>query len=171
MKARAEVEILLLCARTRMDPRTTDLVKSLLADRPIDWPYLYEAAIQHLQMPLLHQNLSAIPETPKEFISRLGTECVQISAWNLFLTDELTKLLRLLNDHQIPVIPFKGPVLAASVYRSLALRVYSDLDVFVQKQDVTRIQKLLLQNQYPSLQQTSSQKEFALRHKYHFQFL
>ena len=170
---RPENQILLYCARTKLDPKTADLIKNLLANERIDWTYLHQAAIQHLQIPLLHKNLSGIPEDliPRDFFEKLQSDAFHISAWSLFMTDELTKLLSLFKDQNIPVIPFKGPVLAATAYGDLSLRVFTDLDVFVSKRDLTKISELLATKGYSMVHKTETHKQFVLKHKYNLQFL
>ena len=58
---------------------------------------------------------------PKGFLEQLRDAFYANAAHNTLLARELLKLLRLLETHGIPALPFKGPVLAVSVYGSLAL--------------------------------------------------
>jgi hypothetical protein len=67
---------------------------------------------------------------------------------NLFLTGELLNLLTLFETHQIPAIPFKGPVLAASVYENLALRQFLDLDILIHTQHVAKARELIVSQGY-----------------------
>lgn len=62
---------------------------------------------------------------------------------NLLVTAELLKILALFERHALIAIPYKGPVLAASVYGNLALREFTDLDVLVRKQDIPKARELL----------------------------
>jgi len=56
-------------------------------------------------------------------------------------------------------MPYKGPVLAASVYGDLALRQFSDLDILVCERDVPRAKELLLSQGYRSHIQLSGEQE------------
>jgi hypothetical protein len=67
---------------------------------------------------------------------------------NLFLAATLLKLLRLLEAHGTPAVPFKGPVLAVVAYGNLALRQFGDLDILVRPQDARHAQQLLLTRGY-----------------------
>ena len=62
---------------------------------------------------------------------------------NLFLAKELIKLLHLFSAHEISAIPYKGPVLAVSVYGNLAFREFGDLDILVRERDYQTAQHLL----------------------------
>jgi hypothetical protein len=64
------------------------------------------------------------------------------AAWNVLLTKELLTLLRLLQTHGIPALPYKGPVLATMAYGQLALRQFGDLDLLVHPRDFQRAQAL-----------------------------
>ncbi len=53
---RRETELLVCCARTRLDPETTERIHSLTKNG-IDWEYLVGAAARHRVMPLLCRSL------------------------------------------------------------------------------------------------------------------
>ena len=59
---------------------------------------------------------------------------------SLFLARELIRILDCLGALGIDVIPYKGVVLSEIYYGDMALRQTGDLDLFVRKRDVTRIQ-------------------------------
>ena len=142
---RPEAELLLCCARTRLDAEQTVRIKSLLQQK-LDWEYLLRAATQHGVMPLLYSHLSAIcPEAvPEVYFKRLQDLFRRNTARNLFLTGELNKILRLFASHGIAAMPYKGPALAVSIYGDLALRQFSDLDILVRRDDVARASELLV---------------------------
>ena len=86
----------------------------------------------------------------KTTLDQLRDDFNDNSRRNLFLTRELLNLLTLFETHQIPAIPFKGPVLAASVYGNLALRQFSDLDLIIHKQHVAKARELLVSAGIPA---------------------
>jgi len=114
-------------------------------------------------MPLLYRNLDATcPEgVPEAILAQLGDHYHTNARRNLFLVGELVKLVRLFERHGIPAIPFRGPVLAASVYTNFALRQCGDLDLLVRKQDVIKAKSLLISTGYRSTQQLTGAQEIA----------
>jgi hypothetical protein len=112
-----EIELLLCCARTQPSPEIGQQIQTL-AQQSLDWSYLLQTAARHSVLPLLYQNLKTLcPEAvPKPVLSELRNFFHTNAAHNLFLTQELLKILKLFQDNDIPAIPFKGPVLAVSVY-------------------------------------------------------
>ncbi len=67
---------------------------------------------------------------------------------NLAHMQELLRILQWFDKASISAIPYKGPVLAASVYKNLALREFFDLDILVNVADVTHAAELLAANGY-----------------------
>ncbi|MBW4668528.1 MAG: nucleotidyltransferase family protein [Cyanomargarita calcarea GSE-NOS-MK-12-04C] len=141
---RKEAELLLCCARTHLNFSTTELLKTLLQEN-IDWEYLLNIAHCHKVMPLLYWSLknTCSSSVPQAEFDKLRNYFQSNNYSNLILTQELIKLLRLFESQKIPVIPFKGPVLAASIYRNLSLRRIGDLDILVQQQDFQKVADLL----------------------------
>jgi hypothetical protein len=146
---RREEQLLLCCARTSMDSERAERITDLLK-REIDWVYVIQIALPHRVMPLLYRSLQAVcPEAvPKIVLEKLRLYFYANNALNLFLTKKLLKLLRMFEAYEIPAIPYKGPVLAASVYGNLALRQFSDLDILVHERDYRRAQHLLVLHEY-----------------------
>lgn len=159
---RSEIELLLCCARTHMDPITEERIKVLL-QQDIDWTYLIQAAARKRVMPLLYRSLNSTCSAlvPKSILSQLRNFFHTNAQCNLCLTRELINLLNLLKEHDIPAIPFKGPVLAASVYDNLALRQFSDLDILVHKRDLKKAKKLLLSCGYQLRSKLSWEYDFV----------
>ncbi len=96
-------------------------------------------------LPLLHRSLSvACPElVSQSVLDQLHKLFATNIARSFFLTDELLDLVKRFMTDGIGVIPFKGPVLAASVYGEVALREFGDLDFLVREQDVLRAKAVL----------------------------
>ena len=144
--------MLLYCARTYLETQEAKQIKSLVR-KGIEWTYLVGIARTHAVMPLLYRTLhSTCPDAvPNEILEQLRDHFYANAGRNLFLTKELLKLLHLFEAHKIPAIPYKGPVLAASIYGNLALREFGDLDILVHERD------------YQHAQHCSSAKGFGLR--------
>lgn len=146
---RPEIELLLCCARTQPSSEISQQIQNLV-QQSIDWDFLLQTAARHKVLPLLYQNLKTLcPETvPKSVLSELRNFFHTNAARNLFRTQELLKILKLFQDNDISAIPFKGPVLAASVYGNLALRQFGDLDILVNPKDTIKARELLITQDY-----------------------
>ena len=148
-ETRPEIRLLVACARTEIDAETADAIRYLLK-KAIDWAYLFKQANRHFVAPLLSFNLlthfpDAIPEELRRSV-RIGLQAH--ARHNLFMAQELIRLIAKLESNGIPVLPFKGPVLTALAYKNLSLRQFGDLDILVRKRDVTRARKQLMAEGY-----------------------
>jgi hypothetical protein len=79
---------------------------------------------------------------------RLRVAFHQNAKRNLFLTAELFQVMDFFRAHEIPCIPYKGPVVAALVYGDISLRQFADLDIIVPVKDVVRARTLLISRGY-----------------------
>lgn len=134
-----EIRLVLCCARTRIDASTRAMVADLLKE-DLDWPFVERFALEHRVMPLLHHGLASldVDAIPASLMVSLRgcseTTATSNLAWTCVLLEALDALAR----EGIPVIPFKGPVLAISAYGRLELRKFNDLDLLVRERDADR---------------------------------
>jgi hypothetical protein len=63
---------------------------------------------------------------------------------------ELLHILQLFEAEHILAVPFKGPVLAAVLYRDLALREFTDLDILIREPDIPKAREILSNQGYRS---------------------
>src|SRR6266849_2323974 len=146
---RPEDEVILCCARKRLDARGAERLRALLG-KELNWVYLVATAIRHGLAALLYCHLNAIgPESlPEERIAFLKDFFHKNAARSLYLTGELLKVFEPLTASEILAIPYKGPVLAARAYGNLALRQFVDLDIAVRQRDVPKAYELLVAEGY-----------------------
>jgi hypothetical protein len=96
-------------------------------------------------------------------LDQLRNQFLANAGHNIFLTEELLRLLHLFETNGIPAIPLKGPVLAVSAYGDLALRTFSDLDIVVHRGDIQKAKALLLSQGYRLDLSLTSEQEIAFR--------
>lgn len=144
-----EIELLLCCARTNLDPEIAEHIHSLV-QQDIDWEYLLKTSLDHRVMPLLYRSLKKTcpEEVPEEILTQLQSYYFANAVRNLFLTGRLLEILNLFNNNNILAIPFKGPVLAKCIYGDITLRQFSDLDILIHPNHALRARNLLMANGY-----------------------
>lgn len=149
---RPESDLLLCCARTQVDAAMATHIKTLL-QQAIDWEQVLRLAVRHGLAPLLYQTLNVVaPNAVPEPQWTQLRNAFQVNAQrNLFQTGELLNLLSVFEAESILAIPFKGPVLASSIYKNLALRRFGDLDLLVHPSDVDRAKSVLIAQGYELL--------------------
>jgi Uncharacterised nucleotidyltransferase len=149
VNASIEEQLLLCCARTDVNDDIANQV-NLLIQQNIDWDKLIELSINHQIHPLLYQNLQRICAgfLPVDFTIQLRELTYKNIASSMSLTAKLIDLIGLFAAENIPVIPYKGSVLAASIYQDLCLRQSYDIDLFVDSQDIAKSALLLISQGY-----------------------
>lgn len=162
MNTRPEWELLLCAVRTDSEATQAERMEALL-QKSLDWQYLVQAALRHSVMPLLYKSLVALcpSRVPEASLAQLQMHFRNNARRNFFLTGELFRCLYWLNDHGIPAVPYKGPLLAASAYGDFALRQFDDLDLLLHESDVLKAKELLTGQGYRAEFQLNSAQEAA----------
>ena len=149
--ANPEISLLLCCSRTRLNDSIIEQINSLV-QRNLDWDYLISIAARHGMLALLFNSLNNTrPEAiPENIFNKLRSYFQDNIRRNLLLTSQLLKILEIFQANNIQAVPFKGPMLAVSVYGNPAYRQFCDLDILVHQKDFTKAKQLLLQFGYYS---------------------
>jgi len=171
--SRPEDELLLCCARTSRTSEITTRVEALIR-AGVDWKYLIRTSNAHGVAPLLYWHLSSVckEDIPADVLDYLREHFLANSLHNLSLTRELLRLLNAFEAHGILAVPYRGPVLAATVYGNLALRRFLDLDIMVHRQDAMKAKELLTSLGYrPKHRLTRAQEAALLRSRFEYIFV
>ena len=144
-----EIDLLLCCARTHITPEIAEHIHSLV-QQDIDWEYLLKTSLDHRVMPLLYRSLKKTcpEEIPEETLTQLQSYYLTNAKRNLILTGRLLEILNLFNNNNILAVPFKGPVLAKSIFGDITLRQFSDLDILIHPNHALNARNLLMANGY-----------------------
>ena len=158
--ARPEVALLLCCARTHLDDETAVRAKAYF-QQTLRWDDLLKMALRHKVMPLLYRQLKTNfnESVPAEFMERLRDYFYLNAARNHLLTEELCEVLELFEGNGIRAVPYKGAALAKSVYGDIAFRQFSDLDIFIHREDVAKASRLLHLRDYRKERQLTNAQE------------
>ncbi len=139
-----EQEIMLLCARAQMDADAKDRICILLRNG-LNFDELVANADQNGIAPVLHESILEIaPDLISPEQHRLLKATVRATVANAMgLAGELVRVYRRFEAAQIPVIPYKGPVLATLAYGNVARRDFTDLDIILQQCHIPEATALL----------------------------
>ena len=168
-----ESRLLLTYARMTLRPQDVATIRALF-DKAINWERLVGSAVRHGISPLLYWHLGELRSemTPPASLELLRARFEKNARRNLFLTDELLKVLDALEEANIRVLAYKGPVHATLLYGNIALREMSDLDLLVEPTTFPDVRKLLLSLGYrPALGHTPKQEASRLRSDCEYEFV
>jgi hypothetical protein len=150
-KLSPERELVLLCARTKLDAAATERVREILRG-PLDWPLVIATARDHHVETLLHENLKLAGGglVPDEWLGHLRGSARKTAGMSVLLSSELLRICEMFEKEGVTIIPYKGPVLSWLAYGDLTLRRFIDLDFFVPHKDMARATALLETGGYES---------------------
>ena len=156
---RLEDELILACTCQNLSEPKKDRIITMLSGA-IDWQYVLQASINHAVSPLVFKSLLTIgPDKLPVLIQNKFRKHYQTNvARNLYVTNILLDIVDHFKRKGITSVPFKGPLLAQSLYGDVGLRVFSDLDILVWKHDAPNAIQILAGLEYePSLNLSPSQ--------------
>ena len=120
-----------------------------LADKLRNWDSLLSLAEEHRLFPQLFLRLEEMgPAVPAAVRQRVRAEYQRNIFHSLANAAELLAILKVFDAEAIPAMPFKGVVLAASVYGDITRRFAGDLDLLIHRRDLLRATELLLKRGY-----------------------
>jgi len=146
-----DFDLFLALSRAVLNPERMDRINSLTKGRPVDWEYISNLACRHRVLPILYRNLKLMglqSGLPLKLKGALSRQYMLIIGDNVRKNKKLIEILNLFENQNIPAIPFKGPILAESLYDDSELRYYQDLDILVPKRDVIKARDALLQSNF-----------------------
>ena len=165
-------EFRLLLAGCREDGSQAEKTAALLGE-PLNWERVFSLADFHGVYPRLHRTLceQSPGSVPVEIGQALQTRFDLNVRKNLLLAAELFGILDCLAGAGISAVPFKGPVLAETLYGDLAMREFSDLDVLVAADEVPRARRALAAIRFtPNVTLTEAQERDYLATGYEYTF-
>jgi hypothetical protein len=137
----------------------------------LDWRILFETARRNGILTLLEPAVTArgADGIPPDVRSRFFDDVRAASSRSIALTSELLSLLDALGARGIRAVPYKGPVLSQVAYGNLNSRMFGDLDLLVQSDDVERAIGVLSEHAYrPGWAWTPRQLRYLLRNGHDF---
>src|SRR6185369_15472495 len=102
------------------------------------WTWLVDKALEHGVAALLFRGLTEVAsgEVPPEISGAAAVFLLSQREQNQKLAVELVRILAALKERGVAAMPFKGPLLAETVYGDIGLRSFGDLDFLIHERDV-----------------------------------
>jgi hypothetical protein len=115
----------------------------------LDWSEFIRLAEYHGVLPLAARNLIELGRGVPPEVERLLRSAYEANLRrSLWFTAELARIMQHFERRQLRALPYKGPVLAQSLYRDLGLRSFSDLDFLISPADFERAKQALAEIGY-----------------------
>ncbi len=143
-----------LCDRTLGQSPVTTLLSLLSEGDPealmaglteMDWQKIAELATFHQLGGVLYDKIKNYQSlVPESVFQLLRNEQLKMGMQNVYLYEQLDEQLHKLCELGVEAILLKGAYLAREVYDHLGLRCMSDVDLLVKRQDLEKVESLLL---------------------------
>jgi Uncharacterised nucleotidyltransferase len=134
----------------------------------LDWSEVLRLAEHHGVLPLAARNLIEHARgLPAEVERTLRSAYEANLRRSLWFTVELARIMQHFGRRQLRAVPYKGAVLAQSLYRNLGLRSFSDLDFLISSADFERAKQALAEIGYlPAADLSPAVERLWLRNGY-----
>ncbi|MFY7908255.1 MAG: nucleotidyltransferase family protein [Emticicia sp.] len=143
MKRSLELEILIESIKVSLLEKPTEQLVTLIQNQGIDWQKLEKLTTFHAIRPVVYHALYLI-NFENEFSQKLKLRTFTQSIINLSTSQELARLLTLLQNQNIRVLPYKGLLFTHEFYKNQNLRETHDLDLLIHPDDAREALKILL---------------------------
>jgi hypothetical protein len=148
-----EFDLLVACCADSSSEQHADRIRKILS-RPLDWERMLCLVDHHRVVPQVYGALSSFPHlVPAQQLDALRLRYQNNARKTLWFTAELLRILSHLESAGIKTLPYKGPVLAQTLYGEVTHRQFGDLDVLILPADVPKAKAVLLELGYkPSIE-------------------
>ncbi|HMB91665.1 MAG TPA: nucleotidyltransferase family protein [Rhodothermales bacterium] len=138
-----------VCAKADTDAAITHL-EELISEDNFSWSLLTQLSVYHAVYPMLYQKLitAKAAHVPEDVLHQFHRVYRNTAAHNLLLVQELKRVNQILAAHEIPLIAFKGPVLAQVAYKNLGLRPCTDIDILIPEDRFSEVETVLIDDGY-----------------------
>jgi hypothetical protein len=152
MELPVEAQLLLLCARARLDSDGADAAHRLAAREDFDWDRFMRLLKQHGLVPCIRARLysNELRVAPQDIRTELNERSRAVAFRNLHLVGELLRLDEIFSQAGMNVVWFKGPVLASQAYGNVGMRQFGDLDVLIPRERAVEVNRIFQQQGYAS---------------------
>ena len=161
-----ELQILIESIRVVLLNKSKETLTDLIKKTSVDWNKLNKMTIYHRIRPVVYEAFRQV-NFNNNFTENLGLFAKRQSIKNLVDSQEVLYILKFLNQHNIPALPYKGQVFLECLYQNKSLRESCDIDIIVQPQNAIKALKLLLADGY-QLSVGGEPTDDLLERMYHF---
>lgn len=138
------MKLVRLCARPALRSEHRQRLTELVAN-DLDWERVAERAAFHGVLGMVYHHLvGRVPDrVPPRLLHSMAQVSRSIQEKNLLAIRALNRISGAFSEAGVPLLTFKGPLLAHTYYGNVAFRQFGDIDVLVQRAHLGRAQSLL----------------------------
>jgi hypothetical protein len=139
----SEFDLLLACCADSCGDEGSERTRNILS-RLLDWERMLRLVDHHRVVPQVYSELSALSRwVPVQHLNALRLRYQDNARKALWFTGELVRVVGHLESVGIKALPYKGPVLAQTLYGDVTRRQFGDLDILILPTDVLKARAAL----------------------------
>jgi hypothetical protein len=149
---RKEDKFIFAISRAILNKEDSDFIGNLLKEK-LDWSYILERSKREAVSPFIYYHLNNAhynDAVPRSIWEEFKAIYYNNSLRNTILCEEAKRILIIFNEENIKAIILKGIFLAQNIYKNIALRPMSDIDLLIKKEDLARANTILTSLGYAS---------------------
>ncbi len=139
-----EDRLILYCCKKKIQDEALNDIDGILGD--IDWDIFLEKAkregVSSFIFPRLPEIVGDRSTVPLSVTEELKKDYYATAARNSVIFEELRRVLEAFNNVGLETVVLKGAALAETVYKNLALRSMSDVDLLIKKEDLCSVDRI-----------------------------
>jgi hypothetical protein len=140
----SEFDLLVACCADSSRNAHADCLRKFLS-RALDWEQMLRLVDHHRVVPQVYEALLPICHlVPSQPFDALRSRYQHNARKTLWFTAELLRILSHLESAGIKALPYKGAVLAQTLYGEVTKRQFGDLDILVLPEDALKAKAALL---------------------------
>ncbi len=147
MKKSLELEILIESVKVSLLGHSTSNFEFLIQRQEINWNRLEKIVTFHAIRPILSDAFQRV-SFENSLSQQLKSRTLRQSIFNLATNQELDRLLGLLSEQGVQVLPYKGVLFISELYQNKQLRETHDLDLLVHPKHAKNALEILLKDGY-----------------------
>lgn len=158
VKIPVEFRLIFECIASNPDEKK---IRKIIAEENPDMKFFWKLIQKHEVLPVVARTFGnfSYRANPGATFSNFRNKASQIAFKNNVFEEELLRIIEALQTHTIPVIPYKGAVIARYVYGDPFLRPYGDLDILIRKNDYYSVKQVMAALGYMPLKKESEEQE------------
>jgi hypothetical protein len=167
----SEFNLLLACCSDPTGEEHAERMRQILS-RPLDWERVLALVDHHRVVPQVYGELSRYSHLiPAPRFDALRLRYQNNARKTLWFTAELIRIISHLKLAGIKTLPYKGPVLAETLYGEVTRREFGDLDILILPADVPRAKAALRDLGYePALELGAGMETAYIKSGYEYSF-
>ncbi len=146
-----EDKLLQHCAQVNLTDSTKNWLEKAQINN-LDWPYILKQSRNQGVCSLVYLNLSGFKHKIPENIWRSFEQVYYGDSYrNTQIYQKISVMFIVFNREDLKVIPLKGIFFLENIYKNIGLRSMYDVDLLVKKEDLERVDKILVNLGYKTV--------------------